>query len=274
MRIGVVGCGFVGGAVTQGFKSVVDVEVFDLDPEKRTVQSLDELCEKVDGPIFVSVPTPMKADGSCELKIVRGVVEKLRNDKVIVVKSTVPPGTTDNFVKDFPGKRIVFNPEFLTERTYIEDFNNQKTVVLGGDDGDVAIVASLFVKRFPNIKVIHTNRRAAEMVKYFTNTFLATKIAWANDMYRVCTALDINYSEVVKVATMNDPRLGTSHFSVPGHDGHFGFGGSCFPKDINSFINTAKKAGVDPVVMEAAWALNLLVRPERDWEELKGRAVV
>lgn len=273
MRIGVVGCGFVGGAVTQGFKPVAEVEIFDLDPSKRTVSSIEELCDKVDGPIFVCVPTPMRADGSCETKIVKSVVGQIRNDKVVVVKSTVPPGTTDGLVEEFSGKRVVFNPEFLTEKSFIEDFNNQKTVILGGETEDVSFVANLFRMRFPEIKVVHTNRKSAEMVKYFTNTFLSTKVAWANEMYSICTALGIQYKEVIKIATDNDHRLGTSHLDVPGHDGKFGFGGSCFPKDVNALIARSYDAGVAPTVLEAVWKKNLEVRPEKDWELLKGRAV-
>jgi UDPglucose 6-dehydrogenase len=272
--IGVVGCGFVGGAVTQGFKPVVDVEVFDLAPDKRTVNSMDELCEKVDGPIFVCVPTPMKPSGECELKIVRNVVSSIKDGKVVVIKSTVPPGTCDKLAEEFPKKDIVFNPEFLTEANWQEDFNNQKYAILGGDCDPVQMVSDLFGERFPEIVIAQTDRKTAEMVKYFTNTYLATKVAWANEIYRICTALGINYELVAKIGVANDPRIGQSHLRVPGHDGHFGFGGSCFPKDINSLIYTAKKAGVEPLVLEAAWALNLLVRPEKDWEELKGRAVI
>lgn len=267
--IGVVGAGFVGGAIIQGFSPVVKVEVYDLAADKRTVNSIEELCEKVDI-IFVAVPTPMKADGSCDLKIVKSVVKALNTTKIIVIKSTIPPGSSDEVASENPGKRIVFNPEFLTERNAFEDFNNQKHLVLGGDEADIKIVADLFKKRFPEIAVLFTNRRTAETVKYITNCFLTTKVAWANEMYEICQATGVNYQDAISIATTNDPRLGTSHFMVPGSDLRRGFGGKCFCKDLNALIAKAYSVGIIPVIMETVWKRNLEIRPERDWEEIEG----
>ena len=111
------------------------------------------------------------------------------------------------------------------------------------------------------------------MVKYFTNTFLATKVSFANEMYQICGRLGIDYDTVVEYSTY-DERLGKSHWAVPGPDGHYGFGGSCFPKDINALIHLGLELDMTPEVLMAAWETNLEVRPEEDWKELKGRAVV
>ena len=111
------------------------------------------------------------------------------------------------------------------------------------------------------------------MVKYTTNAFLATKVSFANEMYEICVRSGIDYDKVVEYATY-DERLGKSHWAVPGPDGHYGFGGSCFPKDINALINVGLELDMTPQVLMAAWETNLNVRPEEDWKELKGRAVV
>ena len=126
---------------------------------------------------------------------------------------------------------------------------------------------------FPNTKIVKTGSKTAEMVKYFINTFLATKVSFANEMKMICDGLNIDYDKVVEYSTY-DERLGKSHWAVPGPDGKMGFGGSCFPKDINALIHLTGQLGLCPDVLLGVWEKNLEVRPERDWEELKGRAVV
>jgi UDPglucose 6-dehydrogenase len=111
------------------------------------------------------------------------------------------------------------------------------------------------------------------MVKYFTNTFLATKVSFANEMKMLCDGLNIDYDKVVEYSTY-DERLGKSHWAVPGPDGKLGFGGSCFPKDLNALIKTAEELDIFTNVLNSVWDTNLDVRPEEDWRELKGRAVV
>ena len=120
--------------------------------------------------------------------------------------------------------------------------------------------------------IIFTDIETAEIIKYASNSFLATKVSFANEIYMICDKLNIDYDKVQEYATL-DNRLGKSHWSVPGPDGKWGFGGSCFPKDIQAMINFAKRSGISPNVLKGAWETNLEVRPERDWEELKGRAI-
>jgi UDPglucose 6-dehydrogenase len=168
---------------------------------------------------------------------------------------------------------IVFNPEFLTEANFIEDFKNQSRIIIGGKRPYSTQLRSIYSKVFPNTTIIKTGSKTAEMVKYMTNTFLATKVSFANEMYQICERLGIDYDKVVEYSTY-DERLGKSHWAVPGPDGKFGFGGSCFPKDINALIKVAEDLKVVSFVLDGAWETNLNVRPERDWEELKGRAVV
>ena len=280
MKIGIVGQGYVGTAIKEVFSKHYEVDTFDLDESKRDVDYIEDIIDRNDI-IFVCVPTPMKKDGSCDTSIVEGVVGELNalaltrqcSDRIIVIKSTIPPGTTERLDKECEFISIIFNPEFLTEANYLEDFKNQNRIILGGKRPATTKVKQVYSKVLPKTKVIKTGSTHAEMVKYFTNTFLATKVSFANEMYQICGRLGIDYDKVVEYATY-DERLGKSHWVVPGPDGHYGFGGSCFPKDINALIQLGLELDMTPEVLIAAWHTNLHMRPEEDWKELKGRAVV
>ena len=129
-----------------------------------------------------------------------------------------------------------------------------------------------YLKVFPQADIVQTDSKTAEFVKYLTNCFLATKVSIANEFYTLCESCDVDYDKVIEYAT-HDERLGKTHFAVPGPDGKMGFGGSCFPKDLNSIIYFGKECGIDLNTLEGAWRTNLTVRPDKDWEKLKGRAV-
>ena len=221
------------------------------------------------------LPTPMHKDGTCDLSIVRNTVleiDKHADEHITVIKSTVPPGTTKQLNKECNFSQVVFNPEFLTEANYIDDFKNQNRIIVGGPRPASTIIKNLFKKVFYNTPIIKTGSNTAEMVKYFLNCFLATKVSFANELKSICETADIDYDKVVEYV-LYDNRVGKTHFATPGPDGKSGFGGSCFPKDINAMIAFAKENGVLPTVLEAVWDKNLEVRPERDWEKLIGRAV-
>jgi len=241
------------------------------------------------GVYFVCVPTPMYEDGSADLSIVEGVLKELANvpgERVAVVKSTVPPGSTERWNKAFKdtGLRVVFCPEFLREASALNDMRNQDRIVLGGPRPHINRVKQVFETAFPNVPIIKTSSTTAEMVKYVTNIHLACKVSLANEFYQICNALDANganidYDKVIEYATL-DARLGTSHWKVPGPmpaddtgESAMGWAGSCFIKDLNALMCVAKENGVDPKVMRGAWEKNLEVRPQRDWERLVGRAV-
>jgi len=229
--------------------------------------------------IFVSVPTPSNADGSISLDIVYECFSEMdmlnkRKDNVILLRSTVTPGTTRKLKNKFRNLNIVFNPEFLTERSAKFDFINQSRFIIGGKQSDVDQVAKLYIDRFGSTTpVIKTNYETAEMIKYMNNCYFATKVSFMNEMYQIADACGVDWEMAVD-GFIRDGRIGHSHLSVPGPDGRFGFGGSCFPKDVQAMINFAKKSGISPNVLKGAWETNLDVRPERDWENLKGRAVV
>lgn len=302
--IAVIGQGFVGGSLTTVF-SERGFNVYAYDKAGKYAHgarpSHDDMAAGYPGSIaelivdneeggtpgfsnvyFVCLPTPMYDDGSADLSIVESALQELADvsgERIAVVKSTVPPGSTEAWNKKFnkQGLYVVFNPEFLTEANALDDMRNQNRIILGGPRPWINKVKQIFQTAFPTVPLIKTSSTTAEMVKYLTNNFLTVKVAFANEIYQVCEALDksglnVDYDKVVEYAK-HDERLGLSHWAVPGPDGHFGFGGSCFCKDINAMISIAKGLNIDPKVMQAAWDKNLEVRPERDWENLVGRAV-
>jgi len=278
--IGIVGQGFVGGALNEGMKHAFNIETYDkFVSEKSTCSSLAPLVEKVDV-IFVCLPTPMRQDGSCDLRIVEETILEIDSlckeidNKVAVIKSTIPPGTTEYLNKKVSNIQVVFNPEFLTEANAVEDFKNQTRIIVGGPRPGTSVVKNVFRKAFKQTPIVKTGSNTAEMVKYFTNCFLATKVIFSNEMNQICEPLSIDYDKVVEYA-LYDERLGKSHWSVPGPDGSMGFGGHCFPKDLNALIKVAKNNSVDPRILRCVWEKNLEVRNEneRDWEKMAGRAV-
>ena len=169
---------------------------------------------------------------------------------------------------------IVFNPEFLTERSAKFDFINQSRFIVGGSWGDTQRVKHLYQWRFgESIPVITTNYETAELIKYMNNCFFATKVSFLNEMYQIAEKCGANWEEAIE-GFVRDGRIGHSHLNVPGPDGKFGFGGSCFPKDIQAMINFSDSLNTPSNVFKGAWKTNLEVRPEEDWKKLKGRAVV
>ena len=236
---------------------------------------------------IVCVGTPSSEAGHLNLEFVHKVAAQIGaalKDKddfhTVVIRSTVLPGTNHRvgeIIEEESGRRrnhdfgVVSNPEFMREGSAVDDYYNPGIIVLGSDcERSLDIVREVYKSIDAPIEV--TSIGVAEMIKYVTNCFLATKVSFANEMHQMCEKLDIDYDKVVEYAT-KDKRLGTSHWAVPGHDGHLGFGGSCFCKDINALMSLGKKLKVKTTVMDAAWKKNLEVRPERDWENLKGRAV-
>lgn len=273
--IGIIGQGFVGNAIYQKFKKYFVVNTFDLDPQKRNTDSLDRVVEKSDF-IFICLPTPMKViDGSCDISIVYSVInqiDKIGKDVIVVIKSTIPPGTTERLNNEFKNIDIVFNPEFLTEANAVQDFNDQKRIVLGGPRPSTTKLRRIYTKVFPKSHIIKTDSTHAEMVKYLTNSFLATKVSFANEIYQICDKLNLDYDKIVEYSTLDD-RLGSSHWSVPGPDGDLGYGGHCFPKDVKALISLAEDLNIDPLILKSTDEKNNQVRTNRDWEKMKGRAI-
>lgn len=284
--VGIVGGGFVGKA-TSGFKnSKTDVIVFDLQkelcmPSDTTIYDIYK-CDVV----FIAVPTPMSADGSCYTKIVENVVLDLQKNNVkhIVIRSTVPVGTCKAL-------GVHFMPEFLTEKNWKHDFYTCPTWVIGTDETSennsfVDIINHIFSSAVEDGVIISNNimwktTMEAELIKYTRNCFLATKVGFFNEIYSFCEKLGIEYDNV-KAGVVADPRIGPSHTNVPNEEffnGRVawkrGSSGTCLPKDLNSMIKQYEHGEVPSPILNAVWHRNITIdRPERDWEHDKGRATI
>ena len=259
---------------SQKFKKYHKVLTYDLDDSKcnTTKQKLLENSEI----IFVCLPTPMNSDGSCNLNIVESVIKELNiiGEYLVVIKSTIPPGTTEKFNDKYKNIDIVFNPEFLTEANAVDDFENQTRIILGGSKKGTTKLKQIYSSIFRKTsKIIKTDSRTAELIKYVTNAYLANKVSFANEIYQICGGLDLDYDKIIEYATY-DERLGLSHWGVPGPDGDFGYGGHCFPKDLSAIISLTKELNTVNNVLLATQKTNDTIRKNRDWEQMKGRAVI
>tara|TARA_B110000003_G_scaffold245459_1_gene255256 strand:- start:311 stop:1156 length:846 start_codon:yes stop_codon:yes gene_type:complete len=268
-KVGVIGNGFVGEAISFVFSSVSDLYVYDINPS-RCLNDLKSLrkCDYV----FICVPTPMFKDGSQDLSYVESVFDKATSKPIYILKSTVLPGTTNQLSKKYSNLKIIFSPEFLTEKNSKLDMLNQSRIILGGELLLTQKVRSLFNQRFKIKNIIQTDSKTAELTKYMNNTFLATKVSIMNEFKLLCDKIGANWEEALQ-GFLSDVRVGNSHTNVPGHDGKLGYGGTCFPKDVNAFLSFSKKHDIELNTINGGWKTNLKLRKEKDWEKKEGRSV-
>ena len=275
INIGIIGNGFVGSAVAQGFAQWANVRIYDSEPSRST-HSWDEVA-RLSEIIFVCVPTPMddSDSGRQDLSILDSVMWDLdrtaSTNATVVIKSTVVPGTTLKYEKKHPQLNIVFNPEFLSEKTAVMDFNNPSRIVVGAnkDLRHRLVVAMLYRDRFPHVPIIETDAQTAEFIKYACNCFYATKISVLNEFYQLSEKQNLDWDSIMSGLLLSG-WVNPMHTLVPGTDGDYGFGGKCFPKDLNAFINFFQDHGVNPLMMQAAWNKNLEVRKEKNWLHIDG----
>lgn len=267
MRIGIVGGGFVGSATALLKCKDIEVLMYDIDPLRcnpvgTTLKDLKD-CDFV----FVCVPTPTYADGSCNTSIVKQCIATLKHNDIknIVLRSTVPPGTSLEL-------GVMFMPEFLTEINWRQDFYNCTTWVIGcssiehieGFNKLLQLAQTNGCIVSTNVQFISSNE--AELIKYTRNNFLALKISFFNEIYTLCNAIGADYGNVVR-GVCCDSRIGRSHTSVPGPDGRAGFGGTCLPKDTSALGAFMKSNGVAcPIIDAMVYRNTSLDRSERDWE--------
>ncbi len=265
-RIGIIGYGFVGQAVEYGFSNH-EVHIYD---KYKNFESLPEMVENSDY-IFVCLPTPIREDESgIDLSIMDESIHDLAKltkgtDKIILIKSTVVPGTTMGYINKYPKSLFCFNPEFLREASFLQDFVNTDRIVIGTTNDQVSRrVSAMYQAVLPLAPIFQTDPTSAEMVKYMANCFLATKVIFANEMYEICEKLGIKYEEVKKMVVA-DKRILDGHLDITTLRG---FGGKCFPKDLLALRAMAKNKGVDTKILDAVWGKNLKVRKVKDWEEI------
>lgn len=295
MKIGIIGNGFVGRSTSLLACEGVEALIYDKDPSlclrkiaannaasRWCPLSLQDLadCDLV----FICVPTPMDKDGSCHTGIVESVVEELAMidypKNRTILRSTVPVGTSEKL-------GVMFMPEFLTESNWKNDTANLENWIIGfeskGDDPTAAyhnLVYDLLenaheqgvIKAEPKLTFCDT--KSAELAKHGRNAFLATKVSFFCELEEFCSRKRLNFS-VVRGLICLDERICDSHSEVPGPDGKRGYGGTCFPKDVASLLEQMIDCGLESYIVEATKARNIQVdRPEMDWEDDKGRAVV
>jgi UDPglucose 6-dehydrogenase len=267
MKIGIVGGGFVGSATALLKCETVETITYDLSPERCDPPGTTLADLVACNIVFVCVPTPSFATGECNTTIVDRAISDLKRAGVqnIVLRSTVPPGTSDRL-------DVHFMPEFLTEANWRQDFFNCAVWIFGTKDVGIQCTLTSLIEKAHACGKIASNRVMfvpsveAELIKYVRNNFLATKIAFFNEMCEISKALGADY-ESIRTAVCLDPRIGSSHTNVPGYDGHCGFGGTCLPKDTNALVHFAEKAGVNSYIVRAVVQRNSIRdRPERDWE--------
>jgi nucleotide sugar dehydrogenase len=248
LKITIIGHGFVGKAIDYAFQDDVEKQIID---PKYDVHLHDvRLSADV---TFVCVPTPMHEHGQCDVSILQDVLKKIaqRRSGLIVVKSTVPPDQIENLFRGSAKHRMVYNPEFLTEKNANEDIINPFVHIFGGDN-EATEKLERFYKEYSICKPCPVSRMSAtdaSFVKYGINTFLATKLTFFNEFYDAIKNFGGNYGRIAN-AIGTDPRIGHSHTRVPGFDGKRGFGGACFPKDVSAFINFTTQTPLLEYVMD------------------------
>jgi len=287
MNIGIIGNGYVGSATSLLLPSAVEQIIYDIDPDKSSPKgtTFDDLgcCDL----IFICIPTPMTYNtGAAYTKDVEDLAWRIHRklqDGVhtakpyIVIRSTVPPGTSRRVDANFM-------PEFLTEKNWEDDIKNTSSWIVGandiGDDdfkGYMQSILDLSLKegKIKGANINFVDPPVAEMAKYMSNTFFATKVAFFNEMYEFCEFRGIPFEEVRRAfLDSSRGRVAESHTSVPGPDGHRGFGGTCLPKDLSAIIKDAHKLGIPlPLLSSVKLRNENRDRPEKDWftNEQKGR---
>ena len=267
MRIGIVGGGFVGSASALLKSDGLEVITFDLDPARCSPPGTTRVDLRTCDLVFVCVPTPTHADGSCNTAIVERCITDLRAIGItnIILRSTVPPGTSTRLGVDFM-------PEFLTEANWRQDFFACPLWVFGTRTPKIqSLLDEMIITAHKNgvitsCKTMFVTQEEAEMIKYTRNNFLAAQVAFFNEIYDICNAAGADYQQV-RAGVMADPRIGASHTAVPGYDGHRGYGGTCLPKDTNALAHFAESKGIPcPVITTVVVRNETLDRPERDWE--------
>ena len=248
--IGIIGVGFVGGALKKYFQSKkCPLVVYDKYKELGSPETVNQA-----DIVFIATPTPYRPKKGFDLSSVESAIKILQGSKVVVLKSSVVPGITDALQTKYPKHKFLFNPEFLREVSAYEDLIHPDRQILGVTNKSKKI-AEQIIKLLPKAKYEKIMpAKEAEMVKYMANSFLALKVVFANEFFEIAKKLKVDYKGVSQ-AVGKDLRIGESHLSVE-HGGYRGYGGTCFPKDVNALIEHATKSGVKTPLLKAMRAVN------------------
>jgi len=277
-NIGIIGYGIIGSTTGKVFSKEHTIFPYDKYKEPyNTQESLDSLVENSEA-VFICVSTPMESSGKIDYSAIHDSLSKLTDtsnklgknleDLLVVIRSTAVSGSSDKFAENY-NFRFAVNPEFLRENHALEDMENTDRVILGVEnEKDEKDMLNIYKPIFPDAHYTIVNKRTAEMIKYAANVMLTGQISVANEIYQICKAVDVTYDKVKK-AVLLDERIG-KNIDVPGPDGDLGFGGKCFPKDLNALIHVAREKEYRPYLLEEMWRLNEKVRKDKDWEKIPG----
>ncbi len=263
IKIGLVGVGMVGEPIKRwfeeykGYKLSKDLFCYDADPKKGYTDDVNNA-----DIIFVAVPTPFNPDGSCNISIVEGAVKTIKDGKIIVIKSTITPGTVEQLQKDYPKKKFIFNPEFLTESQAWLDYikpDRQIVATTAKSYTDAKELLALLPQAHferpwsSDYTKKDINATEAELTKYASNVFGYLKVIYGNILADVSHAMTLDFVkrdipaeveyENIREALSADPRIGPAWLNV-NHGNYSGAGGYCFPKDMAALISFMKKLAV------------------------------
>lgn len=271
-RVGIIGLGFVGNALYQNFKNHSSISLKLYDKYKNGgIGSIDEILDT--DMCFLCLPTLYsKQLEDYDLSSIHDVCLSLSKNQykgVVIIKSTVLPGTSDTLVRKYSNLVVVHNPEFLSAKTSVEDFANQSHIVLGlagenmGEDIINAYqkIVSFYEELYPRVEISQCRANESESMKIFCNNFYALKIQIFNEFYSLCQHEDVDFKAVVSLMLKNQ-WINPMHTQVPGHDGQLSYGGACFPKDTQALLAMMKRKGTDHMILEACVEEKNKMRPE------------
>lgn len=246
-----MGVGMVGGALNRYFEGK-GVKPILYDPPMGLGSKAELNSAEI---VFVCVPTPYdEKSGGFDLSYVREAIGTLEGEKIVVIKSTVLPGSTDKLQAEYPHHKIIFNPEFLTEATADQDmcFPGRQIVGYTPQSFNVSKDVMLILPLAPFERIVPAS--AAEMIKYFNNTFFAAKVVFSNQIYDLCDKMNIDYN-LVREAAAAEKWVGPMHLDVF-HKGFRGYGGHCLPKDTRALIQLGDTIGAEMKLLKVVESIN------------------
>ncbi len=253
MKIGIIGYGVVGKAIANSYDKEPKYKVEIYDPMLGFNSDVSD-CDAV----FVCVPSPSLPDGACDSSILESALQRLGEFKgVIISKTTATPDVYIRLQKQYPN--LVHAPEFLTQNNAREDYQNGRLLVLGGNEWYRIVAHGIIKQSVFKTDVFYTDIGTASLFKYIVNSFLATKVIAMNQYRALADSMGLDWSELAKMLA-GDPRIGSSHLQVPGPDGQFGFGGMCFPKDIEALLNYAERQNINLELLSKVVNINNTLR--------------
>lgn len=255
MIVSVIGLGFVGGSMQKSFL-LKGESVMGYDKYKECDHSLEDCLES--SICFLALPTlfdeTLNSYDTASLEEVCKELEEKNYRGLVIIKSTVEPGTTERLAQTFPGLKLIHNPEFLTASTAFEDFHNQSHIVLGKSKNvsseELNILIEFYARLYEDAEISLCECSESESMKSFVNCFYSVKIQFFNELYLLCKKMDIDY-QVVKELMLKNKWINPMHTEVPGTDGQLSYGGYCFPKDTNALLNHMRRKETPHKVLAA-----------------------